>query len=102
MQQNADRIKVENETGMVSEEDPRCVDSNDTDIPSALSVQETVPEVSLFLFFVSTYHHCRCHHHNSSSSSPGFVCVFTHTSVYNVTFSLKNAHDNFDDIFRIF
>jgi len=56
LQQNVDRIKVENETAMVSEEDPRCVDSNDADIPSALSVQETVPEVSLiFYFFTSTY-----------------------------------------------
>ena len=47
LQQNVDRIKVENETGMLSEEDPRCIDSNDTEIPSALSVQENVPEVSL-------------------------------------------------------
>jgi hypothetical protein len=56
LQQNVDRIKVENETAMVSEEDPRCVDSNDTDIPSALSVHETVPEVSLIFYFItSTY-----------------------------------------------
>jgi cytoskeletal protein RodZ len=51
LQHNVDRIKVENETDTVSEEDPRCVDSNDTDTPSALSVQETVPEVS-WIFFI--------------------------------------------------
>jgi hypothetical protein len=39
---------------MVSEEDPRCVDSNDTDIPTALSVQETVPEVSLIFYFFTS------------------------------------------------
>jgi len=54
LQQNVDRIKVENETGMVTEEDPRCVDSNDTDIPSTLSVQGTVPEVSLVFYFFTT------------------------------------------------
>jgi hypothetical protein len=54
LQQNVDGIKVENETGMVSEEDPRCVDSNDTVIPSALSVQATVPEVSLVFYFFTT------------------------------------------------
>ena len=115
LQQNVGRIKVEDETGMVSEEDPRCIDNDDTDIiPSAFSVQETVPEVSLiFYLFTSIYKYYHHHHHhqcNSSSSSHGHVCVFffptaltTHTHNYvNVTSSLKNAHDNFDGMVRIF
>jgi len=70
LQQNVDRIKVENDTGMVSEEDPRCVDNDDTDIPSALSVQGTVPEVSLvFLFFYYHHHSCRRHHHNHHTTT---------------------------------
>jgi len=30
------------------------------------------------------------------------LCVFTHTNMYNVTSTLKNADDNFDDTVRIF
>jgi hypothetical protein len=55
LQQNVDRIKVENGTGMVSEEDPRCVVGDNTDIPSAFSVQEGVLEVSLIFDFLCIY-----------------------------------------------
>jgi hypothetical protein len=47
LQHNIDRIKVENYMGMVTEEDPVCVRTNDVYIPSAYCGRESEPEVSL-------------------------------------------------------
>jgi len=47
LQHNIDRIKVENDMGMVMEEDPVCMRSNDVYIPSAYCERESEPEVSL-------------------------------------------------------
>jgi hypothetical protein len=82
LQQNIDEIKVENNVDILSEEDSIDIKSEEVYTPSAFSVNETKPEVSLGFRYVYGSGSCMC------------LCFFSVHLILNVTYSLENAHSS--------
>jgi hypothetical protein len=80
LQQNVDEMKVESSVGNLSEEDSIDMKSEEIYTPSAFSVNETKPEVSLGFRYFYGSGSCMC------------LCFFSVRVIFNVTYNSESAH----------